>query len=228
MPPCSKSAPSLITRDSPPPPPGRSQRSRREARAAVRALERRDEALLQSRAARRAPRRDRPWLTPRRGRPGLRASSRRGFLLRRFRFRAPSRVSPASAPPPRDRRRGLLARALGAASRPALRPGSRLSCDAAAEAALALGRGGEERLAFLERERGGIAVLRNLRVLLPVGDVGAVAALQHLDAGIREIEDRALAVRLRASPRRSRCARGSVSVNGSSSLIEAYFVPYFT
>src|SRR5512135_2890775 len=62
--------------------------------------------------------------------------------------------------------------------------------------ALPFRRGRENRAAFLERERPRVAVLRDLAVLLSVGDVRTVAAIQHPDPGLREIEDRPVRLEL--------------------------------
>src|SRR6185295_14744550 len=59
----------------------------------------------------------------------------------------------------------------------------------------ALGRGCQQRLALLERELRRCLVLRNLRVLLLVGDVRAVATVQDLNAGFREVANQAVRVR---------------------------------
>ena len=60
----------------------------------------------------------------------------------------------------------------------------------------ALRGGGEQCLALLERQRLRFAVLRDLGVLLAVGDVRPVAAVQHLDAGVAELEDDAVGLDL--------------------------------
>src|SRR5690606_24880845 len=49
---------------------------------------------------------------------------------------------------------------------------------------------------FIERERARIAILRDLRVLHAVGDVRPVAAVEHLNARVREIEDDAVCILL--------------------------------
>src|SRR6266513_737664 len=59
----------------------------------------------------------------------------------------------------------------------------------------ALGRRREQRAAFLEREGLGVAVLGYLGVLLAIGDVRAVAAVEHLDAFGGEVLDDAIGVR---------------------------------
>src|SRR5690606_12684286 len=56
-------------------------------------------------------------------------------------------------------------------------------------------RGREQRLALLERQRRRIGALRNLRVLRLVRDVRAVAPVQHLDAGFREVADDSIRIR---------------------------------
>src|SRR3569833_492382 len=54
----------------------------------------------------------------------------------------------------------------------------------------------QEGAALLESEALRVAILGNLRVLLLIGDVGTVTAIQHLDAIVREIEDQSVGVRL--------------------------------
>src|SRR5690606_23450517 len=49
---------------------------------------------------------------------------------------------------------------------------------------------------FIQRERARIAILRDLRVLHAVGDVRPVAAVEHLNARVREIEDDAVCILL--------------------------------
>ncbi len=56
------------------------------------------------------------------------------------------------------------------------------------------GAASQQRLAFLERQRLGVAILRHARILGRVGDVRAVAAVQHLDLLGREILDDAVGV----------------------------------
>src|SRR5256886_3370401 len=58
-----------------------------------------------------------------------------------------------------------------------------------------LGRRREQRAAFLEREGLGVAVLGYLGVLLAIGDVRSVAAVEHLDAFGGEVLDDAIGVR---------------------------------
>src|SRR5512145_557813 len=57
-------------------------------------------------------------------------------------------------------------------------------------------RGLEQCLALLERERLRVAVLRDAAVALAVGDVRAIAAVQHLNAGLGELADDALGLDL--------------------------------
>ena len=56
------------------------------------------------------------------------------------------------------------------------------------------GRGGQQRAAFLERQRLRIAVLGDARVALLVGDVRTVAAVEHLDVVDAEILDDAVGI----------------------------------
>ena len=65
----------------------------------------------------------------------------------------------------------------------------------AAEAAAARRRGGQQLAAHLERDGLRIRVLRNARIALAVGDVRAVAAVQHLDVVDAEVLDDAVGVR---------------------------------
>src|SRR6267378_89482 len=102
----------------------------------------------------------------------------------------------------RCRRAGLLPGRgrCGRARRRALAGGRRRSCGTlgsppASESSAAFRRGREQRAAFLERERLGVAVLRYLGVLLAIGDVRSVAAVQHLDTLGREVLDDAIGIR---------------------------------
>src|SRR4029077_18899668 len=53
----------------------------------------------------------------------------------------------------------------------------------------------EQRAAFLEREQLRVAVLGYLGVLLTVGDVRSIAAVEHLDTLGREVLDEAIGIR---------------------------------
>src|SRR5689334_4969438 len=88
--------------------------------------------------------------------------------------RRTSAVSSASS----LRRGGLLA-----ASRSAL---------AASEAPTASGSLFDQHAAFLECQSLRITILRNLRVLLAIGDVRPIAAVQHLNSVYTEIDDGAI------------------------------------
>src|SRR5688572_5828639 len=116
--------------------------------------------------------------------PGFRRLCR---LCRLRRLRGRRRTGSCGGFLARPRRLGRR-RALGRSR------GGRRGFRAPAEAAPALGGRGDQRLTLFEGQRCRVAVLRDLRVLLPVSDIGAVAAFQHLEAGLREVQDRALAV----------------------------------
>src|SRR6516164_11476221 len=69
-----------------------------------------------------------------------------------------------------------------------------LSAPEAAEARAALRRRREHCAALLQRQRLRLAILGDLGVLLLVGDVGAVTAVEHLDACVREVLDETVGV----------------------------------
>src|SRR6267378_923018 len=102
----------------------------------------------------------------------------------------------------RSGRAGLLAGCgrCGRARRRALGGGRRGSCGTlalapASESSAAFRRRREQRAALLECEQLRVAVLRYLGVLLAVGDVRSVAAVQHLDTLGREVLDDAIGIR---------------------------------
>src|SRR6516165_5669970 len=74
------------------------------------------------------------------------------------------------------------------------RPRGALAAPEAAEARAALRRRREHRAALLQRQRLRLAILGDLGVLLLVGDVGAVSAVEHLDACVREVLDETVGV----------------------------------
>src|ERR1700686_5678530 len=129
-----------------------------------------------------------------RRRPCARGRRARG-AGRGLRSGRPWGLFPAAADFPRGRGR------LGRARRRALGGGSRrgscgtLGLAPASESCAAFRRGREQRAAFLERERLGVAILRCLGVLLAIGDVRSVAAVKHLDAFGREVLDDAIGIR---------------------------------
>src|SRR5262249_6943910 len=94
--------------------------------------------------------------------------------------------------------------------------GGRIGCGttALASAAAAATRGGlfDQQPAFFEGEGLWSAILGDLRVLLPVGDIRAVAAIQHLDAVHTEVDDRAIRVGLLLQSDHFECAFESDSV----------------
>src|SRR5882762_6373997 len=110
---------------------------------------------------------------PRRARRGGLGCGRAGLLPGRGRFRG-------------ARRRTLAGGWRGSCATLALAPTS--------ESSAAFRRGREQRAAFLERERLRVAVLRYLGVLLAIGDVRSVAAVQHLDALGRKVLDDAIGI----------------------------------
>src|SRR5438046_8180030 len=129
--------------------------------------------------------------------PGLRLGCRcrRGRRMgcgHGLRARA-ARAFPAGAGRSRGRRPGRPRRALAVSRRGS---GGTLALAPASEACAALGRRREQRAAVLEREGLGVAVLRYLGVLLAIGDVRSVAAVEHLDAFGGEVLDDAIGVRL--------------------------------
>src|SRR5262249_39154335 len=87
----------------------------------------------------------------------------------------------------RRRRRAGIGRGRG-------RGGGLLAAPPASEAAACRGRG-QQGTALLQGQRLRVALLGDLGILLLVGDVGAVAPVQHLDTVLGEVLDEARGVR---------------------------------
>ena len=136
---------------------------------------------------------------------GVFALLRRGFRRASLRGRAFAAARLARSSRPSQPRAGFSAARLSARR---LRGRRRLLREAAEAALAALRRGRDQLLALVQRQRLRLAILGDLRVLRAIGDVRTVAAVQHLDAGVREIDDDAVRVQhfLRAGSARARAA----------------------
>ena len=212
MPACSKTAPSRSTRRSPPPPSGRCQVSRRKRRAAVGRLERDGDAVVQvaqvgddgaSMACWHS------WCVTERSSGTLtrlaadlsRKRERRSVLRRHRAFFVAPSPSPSSSRPPSSSAPPVFAAAFFGVGRLASPPrSSRLRRPSSRPSPGALRpqrapRAGAAAISAWHSSSVSDFGSRSFGILpffAAVGDVRAVAAVQHLDAGLREVPDDAV------------------------------------